>query len=135
MSATVPLFKEPQGVLMNGAALLYAGAGYVVGFAGLFHDSWAVNAVATLLLAHAMVIAAYVIHECAHNLVFSRARHNAALGRAMSWLCGAAYGTYGTTSTMTTWCGSNTKSSSRGTRSCSGSCAHSSGSTFRRTTW
>jgi fatty acid desaturase len=94
MSATVPLFKEPQGVLMNGAALLYAGAGYVVGFAGLFHDSWAVNAVATLLLAHAMVIAAYVIHECAHNLVFSRARHNAALGRAMSWLCGAAYGTY-----------------------------------------
>ena len=94
MTATVPLFKEPQGVLMNGAALLYAVAGYVVGFAGLFHDSWAVNAAATLLLAHAMVIAAYLIHECAHNLVFSRARHNAALGRAMSWLCGAAYGTY-----------------------------------------
>mgnify|MGYP000449935132 CR=1 FL=1 len=40
---------------------------------------------ATLLLAHAMVIAAYLIHECAHNLVFSRARHNAALGRAMSF--------------------------------------------------
>ena len=94
MTATVPLFKEPQGVLMNGAALPYAVAGYVVGFVGLFHDSWAVNAAATLLLAHAMVIAAYLIHECAHNLVFSRARHNAALGRAMSWLCGAAYGTY-----------------------------------------
>jgi len=94
MSATVPLFKEPLGVLMNGAALLYAVAGYIVGFAGLFHDSWAVNAAATLLLAHAMVIAAYLIHECAHNLVFSRARHNAALGRAMSWLCGASYGTY-----------------------------------------
>ena len=94
MSATVPLFKEPKSVLMNGAALLYAAAGYVVGFAGLFHDSWAVNSAATLLLAHAMVIAAYLIHECGHNLVFNRARHNAALGRAMSWLCGAAYGTY-----------------------------------------
>ena len=94
MSATVPLFKEPKGVLMNGAALMYTVAGYVAGFAGLFHDSWLVNAAATLLLAHAMIIAAYLIHECAHNLVFSRGRHNAALGRAMSWLCGAAYGTY-----------------------------------------
>ena len=94
MSATVPLFKEPTGVLMNGVALLYVVAAYVAGFAGLFHDAWLVNAAATLLLAHAMVIAAYLIHECAHNLVFSRGRHNAALGRAMSWLCGAAYGTY-----------------------------------------
>ena len=79
---------------MNGGALLYAVAGYMTGFAGLFHESWAVNAAATLLLAHAMVVAAYLIHECAHNLVFRRSRHNAALGRAMSWLCGAAYGTY-----------------------------------------
>jgi fatty acid desaturase len=94
MSATARLFKEPKGVLMNGGALLYSVAGYVVGFAGLFHDSWAVNTVATLLLAHAMVIAAYLIHECAHNLVFRRGRHNAALGRALSWLCGASYGTY-----------------------------------------
>ena len=94
MAATARLFKEPESVLMNGGALLYAVAGYVAGFAGLFHEYWAVNAAATLLLAHAMVIAAYLIHECAHNLVFTRSRHNAALGRAMSWLCGAAYGTY-----------------------------------------
>ncbi|HSN52649.1 MAG TPA: fatty acid desaturase [Woeseiaceae bacterium] len=94
MTATARLFKEPGSALMNGGALLYAVAGYVTGFAGLFHDSWVVNAAAMLLLAHAMVIAAYLIHECAHNLVFRRSRHNAALGRAMSWLCGAAYGTY-----------------------------------------
>jgi fatty acid desaturase len=94
MTATARLFKEPGSVLMNGGALLYAVAGYITGFAGLFHGSWAVNAAATLLLAHAMVVAAYLIHECAHNLVFRRSRHNAALGRAMSWLCGAAYGTY-----------------------------------------
>jgi fatty acid desaturase len=41
-----------------------------------------------------MVIAAYLIHECGHQLVFKRSKHNAVLGRAMSWLCGAAYGTY-----------------------------------------
>jgi omega-6 fatty acid desaturase (delta-12 desaturase) len=94
MSAIVALFREPQGVLMNGAALLYAVVGYVAGFAGLFHASWAVNALATLLLAHAMIIAAYLIHECGHNLVFRRSAHNARLGRALSWLCGASYGTY-----------------------------------------
>ena len=94
MSAIVALFREPQGVLMNGAALLYAVAGYVAGFAGLFHASWVVNALATLLLAHAMIIAAYLIHECGHNLVFRRSADNARLGRALSWLCGASYGTY-----------------------------------------
>jgi len=94
MAAVVALFKEPKGLLMSGGALAYAVAGYVAGFAGLFHDSPVVNAAATLLLAHAMIVAAYLIHECAHNLVFKRSRHNAALGRAMSWLCGASYGTY-----------------------------------------
>ncbi|MDX1516851.1 MAG: fatty acid desaturase [Woeseiaceae bacterium] len=52
------------------------------------------NGAATLLLAHAMIIAAYLVHECSHNTVFVAARHNSQLGRAMSWLCGAAYGTY-----------------------------------------
>jgi len=94
MSATARLFRESKGLLMNGGAILYAVTAYVVGFAGLFHESWAVNAVATVLLAHAMIIAAYLIHECGHNLVFSRSRHNMALGRTMSWLCGASYGTY-----------------------------------------
>jgi fatty acid desaturase len=94
MRAIVSLFNEPRGLLMNGGALLYTGVAYAAGFAGLFAGSWAVNAAATLLLAHAMTIAAYLIHECAHNLVFARSRHNALLGRALSWLCGSSYGTY-----------------------------------------
>ena len=91
--ATV-ILREPEGLRYNGAALLYVLLGYGVGFAGLFADSWLINAGATLLLAHAMVIAAYLIHESGHNLVFRKHRHNAVLGRAMSWVCGAAYGTY-----------------------------------------
>ena len=88
------LIKEPDGLKFYTAATGYAIVAYVLGFAGLFHDQWPVNLLATLLLAHAMTIAAYLIHECGHNLVFSHARHNASLGRFMSWLCGAAYGTY-----------------------------------------
>ena len=88
------ILREPAGLTYNGGAILYAVAGYACGFAGLFHPAWAVNIAALLLLAHSMVIAAYLIHECGHNLVFRRSRDNARLGRFMSWLCGAAYGTY-----------------------------------------
>lgn len=88
------LFHEPRGLYFHGGALLYAFAAYALGWVGLLQDHWAVNLFATLLLAHGMVIAAYMIHECGHNLVFRRARHNTLLGRGLSWICGSAYGTY-----------------------------------------
>jgi fatty acid desaturase len=88
------ILKEPQGLRYNGIALAYAISAYIVGFYGLFRSEWALNVLATLLLAHGMVIAAYMIHECGHQLVFKRSKHNERLGRVMSWLCGAAYGTY-----------------------------------------
>lgn len=90
----IAYLKEPAGLRHNGLALLYSVAAYVLGFAGLFHSHWAINLLATLLLAHGMIIAAYLIHECGHQLVFKRGVDNARLGRTMSWLCGAAYGTY-----------------------------------------
>ncbi|MEQ8204870.1 MAG: fatty acid desaturase [Woeseia sp.] len=88
------ILREPAGLRYNGLALLYAVLGWLLGLAGILQDSLLINALATLLLAHAMIIAAYLVHECAHNLVFRRIRHNAALGKALTWLCGAAYGTY-----------------------------------------
>lgn len=94
MQALVARFKEPEGVLFNGLAITYAVAAYVAGLTGLFHGHWAVNAAAMLLLAHGMVIAAYLIHECAHNSVFRSHAANARLGSVMSWLCGASYGTF-----------------------------------------
>ena len=87
-------FYEPAGLAWNGAALAYALAGYAAGLAGLFHSSWLVNLPATLLLAHAMIVAAYLLHECGHNLVFRRMRDNATLGSLLSWICGSAYGTF-----------------------------------------
>ena len=82
------VLKEPAGLRWYGIAVLYAVAGYVAGITGLFSSSWVINAGATLLLAHAMIIAAYLIHECGHNLVFKRQRDNTKLGRFMSWICG-----------------------------------------------
>jgi fatty acid desaturase len=87
-------FKNPEGVLYHGGAVAYALLAYALGIAGLFHGSWLVNALATLLLAHGMTIAAYMIHECGHNIVFRDNADNARLGRFLTWICGAAYGTY-----------------------------------------
>ncbi|MGI9201006.1 MAG: fatty acid desaturase family protein [Woeseiaceae bacterium] len=94
MKVATSILKEPQGLRWYGAAVLYAMGAYIIGFYGLFRPEWAVNMLSTLLLAHGMVIAAYLIHECGHQMVFKRSKHNALLGRIMSWLCGAAYGTY-----------------------------------------
>ncbi len=86
--------NEAEGLRWHGGAVLYALLAYVLGWIGLFSPDWLVNILATLLLAHGMTIAAYMIHECGHNLVFRSVRHNAYLGRFLSWICGAAYGTY-----------------------------------------
>ena len=94
MAGLSRLIKEPDGLLYYGLSSGYAVLAYILGFIGLFHDHLLINLAATLLLSHGMVIAAYMIHECGHNLVFNHSRHNAALGRFMSWLCGASYGTY-----------------------------------------
>ena len=94
MKSIVNLINEPEGLRYSGGALAYAVLGYVAGFAGLFHTHWAVNLAATVLLAHAMTISAYLIHECGHNLFFKSIKHNAKLGQFLAWLCGAAYGTY-----------------------------------------
>jgi len=90
----VPAFRNREGPLYHGGALVYALFAYAIGIAGLFQESWLVNALSTLLLAHGMTIAAYMIHECGHNTVFQRNADNARLGKFLTWICGAAYGTY-----------------------------------------
>ena len=88
------LMRQPQGYWPHFAALAYALAGYVGGLSCMAADSAWLNVLGTLLLAHALVIAAYLLHECAHNTVFAAARHNAWLGEALSFLVGAGYVDY-----------------------------------------
>jgi len=87
-------FHEPAGVLYHSVAVMYALLGYAAGWWGLFSDNVFINIASVLLLAHAMVIAAYLIHECGHNTIFRSNRANAILGRFLNWLCGSSYGTF-----------------------------------------
>ncbi len=86
--------KHPAGLWYHGFALLYVALAYVLGWWGLFAQHWGMNLVGVLLLGHAMTIAAYLVHECAHNTIFRKRDHNARLGSALTWICGASYGTF-----------------------------------------
>ena len=88
------IFKHKDGFIYNGIAIIYSISAYIIGFIGLFNVNIAINIISVLLLGHGMVIGAYLVHECAHNLVFKKIRHNNFLGEIFSWVCGSSYGTY-----------------------------------------
>lgn len=88
------LMRQSRGYWPHLAALGYVSVGYLAGLRLLLAEPVVLNLFGVLWLAHALVIAAYMIHECAHNTVFADARYNARLGEALSFLVGSAYGDY-----------------------------------------
>ncbi|MBI3545252.1 MAG: fatty acid desaturase [Gammaproteobacteria bacterium] len=91
---SLKIFRQPQDAWPNLLALAYTILGYIAGITALIAESWVVNAIGVVLLTHALVIAAYLTHECAHNTIFTANRYNAWLGEALDWLTGACYGRY-----------------------------------------
>ncbi len=86
-----PIFRYADGAWPNIAALAYTVMGYVGGLALIVADPWWLNAVGVLLLAHALVYAAYFLHEFAHGTVFRTNQANQRGGATMSWITAAAY--------------------------------------------
>lgn len=86
--------RHSDGLWPNLAAISYAVGGYVGGLALIVADPLWVNVLGVLLLGHSLVIAAYLVHDCAHNTVFRSGTHNARLGKVLNWLTGGCYGTY-----------------------------------------
>ncbi len=96
-STTAPLlnlFFEPAGLAWHGGALAYALGAWGFGVWGLLQSAWWLNALAVVVWGHGLVIAAYLLHEAAHNTVFRNNAHNARLGRFLTWVTGSAYGTF-----------------------------------------
>lgn len=88
------IMRQKTGYWPHLAALAYVVLAYAGGLALLLADSWWLKPLGVPLVAHGLVIAAYLIHECAHNTVFAENRYNARLGEALSFLVGSAYGDY-----------------------------------------
>ncbi len=89
-----PVMKYPDGLWPNFFSLLYTLLTYCSGIYFITTDLILLNFFGSLLLAHSMVIASYMVHECAHNTVFSSNTANARLGGLLNWINGACYGSY-----------------------------------------
>lgn len=91
MSTSKSLFRYTDGRLWNSLAMLYSLGGYLVGLGLLLMPFWWLKCAGMLLLGHAMVIGAYLIHEFAHGTIFASAANNARAGELFSWLTGSCY--------------------------------------------
>ncbi len=94
MKTAAKLFRFDDALFPNLLAWGYMFSTYFFGFAAILADSPWLNAAGVLLLAHSMVIAAYFIHECAHESLFRKSRHNQIFGELLLWLTGASYSDY-----------------------------------------
>lgn len=88
------LFRFDDALIPNILAWAYILFAYVLGFAAIMADIWWVNVLGVVFLAHSMVIAAYYIHECAHDSLFKKNRHNQIFGEILLWITGTSYSDY-----------------------------------------
>lgn len=84
-------WRYRDGAVPNLAVTAYIIGAQLLAIGFLSSSSLLLMVIATVLIAHSLILAAYMIHELAHALVFRQRRYNALLGELFSWLCGSAY--------------------------------------------
>lgn len=88
------IMREPEGVVPNSLALAYVVTAQIGGLFLLTRAQAAAVPAGILLTAHSMVIAAYLVHECAHMTLFRARTLNRWVGELMAWIAGAAYASF-----------------------------------------
>jgi fatty acid desaturase len=89
-----PLFRDREAAAANLPVLLWTSMGWPASFGLMAASSAVLNVLGTLLCVHTMLLAAYLVHEAAHQTLFARARGNAAAGEAMSFIAGSSYASF-----------------------------------------
>ena len=75
MKTAAKLFRFDDALLPNLLAWGYMFSAYIFGFAAILADALWLNVLGVIFLAHSMVIAAYFVHECAHESLFIQHKH------------------------------------------------------------
>lgn len=88
------LFRFDDALVPNLLAWAYILGAYILGFSAMLADSILYNILGIVFLAHSMVIAAYFIHECAHDSLFKKSKHNRIFGEILLWITGTSYSDY-----------------------------------------
>lgn len=94
MTLMPAIFRYDDAYWPNALALAYILFGYLSGFWLIIYGSIIAQSSGVLLLAHSMVIAAYMVHECAHNSLFRKNKNHRWLAEILLWICGSSYSQY-----------------------------------------
>ncbi len=99
MSATAQsvsrsLFRDRESAIVNSLILLWVSLGWIASFALMGAAATPINVVGVVLCVHTMVLAAYLIHEAAHQTLFAVQPANTAAGEAMSFIAGSSYASF-----------------------------------------
>jgi len=85
------LFRDREAAVANSLVLAWTTLAWLASFALMGADSLWLAATGMILCVHAMVLAAYLIHEAAHQTLFALPAANAATGEAMNFIAGSSY--------------------------------------------
>lgn len=84
-------FRHDDALLPNLLAFGYITVAYIAGFSLILNESLIANLLGVFILAHSMVIAAYLIHETAHMSLFREKKHNQWYAELLLWITGSSY--------------------------------------------
>ena len=88
------LFRDREAAMANGAVLLWVTAGWLASFALMGAAPVVLNILGVLLCTHTMVLAAYLLHEAAHQTLCRSRAMNQCSGEAMNFIAGSAYASF-----------------------------------------
>lgn len=88
------IFKYDNAFWSNISVIAYTIITYSGGLVLMLTNYYGLNILGVLIFAHAMIIAAYLVHECAHNSLFKKVRYHRWLAEVLLWICGSSYSNY-----------------------------------------
>ncbi len=87
-------FRDRSGALCHGLALGYIVAGWCSSLVLMTAHLAFLNAMGVLLCTHTMVLAAYLVHEAAHQTICPSSKANHRVGELMSFIAGSGYASF-----------------------------------------
>ena len=88
------VFRYKDALAPNLLVFSYLLVSYFGGLALMLSQPIISNLLGIIVFTHGMIIAAYLIHECAHNSIFRKTRYHRWLAEPLLWICGASYSHY-----------------------------------------
>jgi fatty acid desaturase len=88
------LFRDREGALANTSVMAWVTLGWLASFALMGAHMPALNVLGVVLCTHTMVLAAYLIHEAAHQTLFNEQWANTAAGEWMNFIAGSSYASF-----------------------------------------